>query len=196
MQKLDAIRTKSPDNESEPSQTEEQTFATNTDCFERPITVREKVYATYSEFMEACEQYPDDEEYEDEEYEYEDDDDEEQVYITSTDVSKQPMSIIEGFLKNHEILYPENQEHIWEDDLPAEYRVNKSLVKSINQSCVPLEKTPSNIDKNGTITKSAYMIQQDNILQTRNLQAVSKIKLKRALLRQCQKKTRKGNHQK
>ena len=38
--------------------------------------------------MNACEQYPDDEEYGDEEYEYEDDDEEEQVYATSTGVSE------------------------------------------------------------------------------------------------------------
>ena len=47
---------------------EKQAFATSTDYFERPITVGEKVYATYSDFMNAYEQFPDDEEYGDEEY--------------------------------------------------------------------------------------------------------------------------------
>ena len=80
-----AVKTKSPENESEPNQAEEETFATNTDFFERPIRVGETVHSTYSKFMEACEQYPDDDEYEDEEYEYEDDDDDKQMYMTNTE---------------------------------------------------------------------------------------------------------------
>ena len=91
---------------------ENQDYVISNDYFERPITIKDKVYANYSEFMEACEQYPDDDEYENKEYEYEDDDDDEQVYVTSTEASKQPMSTIESFLKYRQILYPKNQEHI------------------------------------------------------------------------------------
>ena len=90
--------------------------------------------------MNAYEQYPDDEEYGDEEYEEEDDDEEEQVYVTSTEVSEQPIfgSLAEVFLKNRELLYPKNQKHIWEDDLLDEYKVDKSLIQSINHTINPI----------------------------------------------------------
>ena len=63
------------------------------------------------------------------------------MYATSTEASKQPMSTIKSFLKFREILYPKNQEHIWENDLPAEYRVNKPLVQSLNESWNQQEKS-------------------------------------------------------
>ena len=118
---------------------ENQAFVISNDYFERPIAIRDKVYANYSEFMNAFEQYPDDEEYEDEEYEYESDDDDEQVYATST-------SLIKGFLNKHEPSLPKNQEHIWEDDIPAGNIANKPLVQSPNRSWVQQEKAQTSKD--------------------------------------------------
>ena len=133
--------------------------------------------------MNACEQYPDDEEYGDEEYEYEDDDEGEQVYATSTEFSEQPIfANAEQFLKNPE-LYPKNQKDglDWEQDPWEDYEVDESLIHSLNHSfhekymmnAISIPKPPpaftgdpnvyqgeilGTLDENGTITKSTYMI--------------------------------------